>query len=112
MPKQPTPPPQNALRSWERVGTFAYAKRAALISALQNCDYNVAATAARLEIGRSTTYRLFEEYCIEPCVIKASVMLEEGGPICRVVVDQPPHVRSRLLFEEGKLKHVELAIRT
>ena len=103
--------PQSSLRSWERVGTFAHAKRAALVSALQDCDYNVAATATRLEIGRSTIYRLFEEYCIKPSVMRASVVLEDGGPICRVIVDQPPNVRSRLLFEGGKLKLVELAVR-
>lgn len=103
--------PQSSIRSWERVGTFAHAKRAALVSAIQNCDYNVAAAATKLEIGRSTIYRLMEEYCIEPSVMKASAVLEEGGPICRLVVDQPPNVRSRLLFEEGKLKLVEIAVR-
>ncbi|RYF10991.1 MAG: hypothetical protein EOO77_20380 [Oxalobacteraceae bacterium] len=102
---------EEPLHSWERVGTLAHAKRSAIILALQDCDYNVAATAAKLEIGRSTIYRLFEEYRIEPSVRKASVVLEDGGPICHVVVDQPPNVRSRLLFEDGKLKLIELAVR-
>jgi hypothetical protein len=41
------------------------ARRAAIIQALAHCDHNVGKAAIRLRIGRSTMYRLMDEFAIE-----------------------------------------------
>ena len=40
----------------------ACAEKAAIVSALRACRYNVAAAAERLEVSRATLYRLLERY--------------------------------------------------
>ena len=52
-------------KAWNRPGTMAYAKREAIVSALKAANYNFSAAAAKLEVGRTTLYRLAEKYEIE-----------------------------------------------
>jgi transposase-like protein len=52
-------------RDWMRAGTLAFAKRRAIIEAVEQCKYNMRAAAERLNIGRSTLYRLLSEYEID-----------------------------------------------
>ncbi|MEG3167493.1 helix-turn-helix domain-containing protein [Sphingomonas sp. LB3N6] len=44
---------------------MAHAKREAIVSALKATNYNLSSAAVRLEVGRSTLYRLLEKYEIE-----------------------------------------------
>jgi transposase len=46
-------------------GTMANAQRAAIQSALRLSSYNLSAAAERLRIGRTTLYRLIDQYDIE-----------------------------------------------
>lgn len=52
-------------KAWKRSGTIAHAKREAIVSAFKATNYNFSAAAAKLEIGRTTLYRLAEKYEIE-----------------------------------------------
>jgi len=45
-------------------GTLAYAQRIAIEEALQACGYNISQAAKRLQIGRTTLYKLMEKYRI------------------------------------------------
>lgn len=45
-------------------GTLAYAQRIAIEEALQECGYNISQAAKRLQIGRTTLYKLIEKYRI------------------------------------------------
>jgi transcriptional regulator of acetoin/glycerol metabolism len=49
-------------RIWEIEGTMPRAERDAIVAALEYCAYNVTAAARRLQIGRSTLYRLIDAY--------------------------------------------------
>jgi hypothetical protein len=46
-------------------GTMAYAQRIAILSALQSTNHNLSQTARHLRIGRTTLYRLIEDYQIK-----------------------------------------------
>lgn len=46
-------------------GTMAHAQRAAIQSALRLSGYNLSAAADRLRIGRTTLYRLIDQYEIK-----------------------------------------------
>jgi hypothetical protein len=50
---------------WKQPGTMAYAKREAILSALEVTNYRFKAAADRLGIGRSTLYRLLKAFKIE-----------------------------------------------
>lgn len=43
-------------------GTLAYAQRIAIEEALRGCGYNLSQAAKRLQIGRTTLYKLMEKY--------------------------------------------------
>lgn len=45
-------------------GTLAYAQRIAIEEALRGCGYNLSQAAKRLQIGRTTLYKLMEKYQI------------------------------------------------
>lgn len=45
-------------------GTLAYAQRIAIEEALRGCSYNLSQAAKRLQIGRTTLYKLMEKYHI------------------------------------------------
>lgn len=48
--------------SWQREGTMAKAERDALLCALEANSYRITSAARRLEIGRTTVYRLIAEF--------------------------------------------------
>lgn len=50
---------------WQHDGSMDQARRSALIKALTHCDQNIARTAERLRIGRSSLYRLLKEFDIK-----------------------------------------------
>ena len=51
--------------AWQEEGSMDQARRAAIVQALAHCDHNVGKAAGRLWIGRSTMYRLMDEFAIE-----------------------------------------------
>lgn len=45
-------------------GTMAYAQRKAIERTIRHCGYNLTQSAEQLRIGRTTLYRLIDQYCI------------------------------------------------
>jgi transcriptional regulator of acetoin/glycerol metabolism len=53
------------MRVWATEGTMLHAERQALLAALEYTGYNIKRSAERLQISRSTAYRLIEELEIQ-----------------------------------------------
>lgn len=102
---------QQSNQLWRRAGTLDNAKRVALINALENSRYNMTAAAARLGIGRSTIYRLMNEYCVQAPIETDTFSKAMDGVGSVAVGDQSLNIRSRLELKDGKLILVGLTLR-
>jgi hypothetical protein len=90
--------------AWERSGTIAYAKRAALLAALEHCNYNLKRAASRLEISRGAVYRMMDIYCIEQPIEIVSVETKEEVDAGDIDIRKKnPMVSSRLELKDGNL---------
>jgi transposase-like protein len=99
-------------KDWMRAGTLAFAKRRAIVEAVEQCAYNMRAAAERLNIGRSTLYRLLSEYEIGTSLPVAIETTEtptiqlEPPPIAAALSGRRT---SRLELRGGALLLVEIA---
>ena len=53
------------MRVWAIEGTMLHAERQALVAALESTGYNIKKAAERLQISRSTTYKLIQAYEVQ-----------------------------------------------
>jgi transposase len=90
---------------WQNEGSMDQARRRATINALQQCDQNVARAAKRLQIGRSTMYRLLAKF--ELRVVEGgmeNVPRERHPGTVTDVQDRSSDARAR---QQGKLVQVD-----